>query len=81
MSYRVPPTTVNSDEDRTALDLWLKTIRQIYEPECMTTLQCKSIAAELLDKVNEMASKLTINLREILCQSNMIECEFNNLKT
>lgn len=78
---RVPPTTNNSDEDRTALDMWLKTIRQLYDSECMTTLQCKSIAAELQEKVNLVASKYTNKLREILTQSNFIEREFSNIQT
>lgn len=60
--------------------MWLKTIRQTYDPECMTALQCKSIAAELQEKVNEIASTLTFQLRDILAQSHLIECEFSNIQ-
>lgn len=62
-----------------ALDLWLKTIRQMYDPECMTALQCKSIAGDLQEKVNLIALQYTDKLREIIGQSRLIEREVINL--
>lgn len=54
--------------------------RQLYEPECMTTLQCKSISAELAEKVSHLAAVATSTLRELLNHIQMIEAEFDNLK-
>lgn len=79
--FRVPPTSVNNDEDKTALDMWLQTIRHVYDAECMTTLQCKSIALELAEKVDLIASKLIITLRAIIQHARLIEQEFTNIET
>lgn len=59
---------------------WLKDARMLYEAECMTTLQCKSISAELTQKVLNLASRITSPIREVLIQTQIIEKEFDNLK-
>ncbi|KAI4459900.1 inscuteable [Holotrichia oblita] len=77
---RVPPITIQNVEDGTALKRWMQEARQLYEPECMTTLQCKSISAELAEKVSHLAAVATSTLRELLNHIQMIEAEFDNLK-
>ncbi|KRT81992.1 hypothetical protein AMK59_6107 [Oryctes borbonicus] len=77
---RVPPITIQNVEDGTALKRWMQEARQLYESECMTTLQCKSISAELAEKVSHLAAVATSTLRELLNHIQMIETEFNNLK-
>lgn len=52
----------------------------LYEAECMTTLQCKSISAELTQKVLNLAARITSPIREVLIQWHTIEKEFANLK-
>ncbi|XP_065169411.1 protein inscuteable homolog isoform X2 [Atheta coriaria] len=53
-------------EERSALDCWIRQQKHNYEPECMTTLQCKSIAAELNTQVNNQAVKTSSVLRNII---------------
>lgn len=77
---RVPPITIQDVEDGTALKRWMQEARQLYESECMTTLQCKSILAELAEKVSHLAAVATSTLRELLSHIRMIEGEFENLK-
>lgn len=59
---------------------WLNEVDQLYEPECMTTLQCKSIANDLARQVAEMAENLTNPIRNMLAHSRIIIKEFNKIK-
>ncbi|XP_031358874.1 protein inscuteable homolog isoform X1 [Photinus pyralis] len=60
---------------------WLQETKYLYETECTATLQCKSIAAELNQKVALLATSLTSRLRKVLSDSETILSEFNNIKT
>lgn len=51
----------------------------MYDQECMTTLQCKSIAAELNQKVSTHAAVITTNIRSIISHSKCIEREYETL--
>ncbi|RZC42648.1 inscuteable -like protein, partial [Asbolus verrucosus] len=62
-----------------ALEKWMAEIQNHYEQECMTTLQSKSIAGELNQKVAHMATYITTNIRNILSHSECIEMEYKNL--
>ncbi|KAG5869392.1 Protein inscuteable-like protein [Gonioctena quinquepunctata] len=77
---RVPPIpTIESDVDNAAVEMWMKEARQHYEQECMTTLQCKSIAGELNQKVSHLAACSTATIRGIISHSRCIEMEYGNL--
>ncbi|XP_074034069.1 protein inscuteable homolog [Leptinotarsa decemlineata] len=78
---RVPPipTIDSSDVDNAAVEKWMKEARQTYEQECMTTLQCKSIAAELNQKVAHLATSFTASIRAVISHSRCIEMEYQNL--
>ncbi|XP_017783629.1 PREDICTED: protein inscuteable homolog [Nicrophorus vespilloides] len=77
---RVPPTTVESVEEGTALKKWMDDMRRMYEPECMITLQTKSIAGDLADRVSQIASNLTYPLRQLIHYNGLVEKEFDSLK-
>ncbi|KAK4881524.1 hypothetical protein RN001_004843 [Aquatica leii] len=70
----------NVNSQPLSVQKWLQEARDLYEPECTTALQCKSIAAELNQKVALLAARLTTTLRKILADSEMILVEFNNIK-
>lgn len=55
-------------------------MRYNYEPECMTALQCKSIAGDLAERVNQLATVVTLTLRDIINYNEVIENEFENIK-
>lgn len=57
---------------------WLEEMHELYEPECMTTLQCKSLAGDLLQKTGYLASKITADLKQVLVDSEIIKREFDN---
>ncbi|CAG9815714.1 unnamed protein product [Phaedon cochleariae] len=81
---RVPPIPTPFDvfsdlPDKAAASLWARETRQSFEPECMTTLQGKSIAGELNQKVSQRASQVTGVLRGVLTLSRCIETEYRNL--
>lgn len=69
-----------SREENPSVRNWLENVRMLYEAECMTTLQCKSISAELTQKVLNLAARITSPIRAVLTQSHVIEKEFDNLK-
>ncbi|KAF5286332.1 hypothetical protein FQA39_LY04230 [Lamprigera yunnana] len=71
---------LNTNVEPPSVNKWLHEIKDLYEPECTTALQCKSIAAELNQKVALLAARLTTNLRNILSDSEIILTEFNNIK-
>ncbi|KAJ8960488.1 hypothetical protein NQ318_013772 [Aromia moschata] len=64
-----------------AVERWMDEARQNYEQECMTTLQCKSIAGELNQKVTHMAACATTIVRGILSHSRCIEMEYRSLNS
>lgn len=65
--------------DNRSVQKWLEEIKYMYEQECMTTLQSKSIAAELNHKVSNFASSITAKIRNIVYSSRCIEREYENL--
>nr|XP_022908020.1 protein inscuteable homolog [Onthophagus taurus] len=75
---RVPPLHENLES---SCKLWQDEIRYLYDAECMTTLQSKSIAADLNEKVSFLASVATCHLTNLLRDIKMIESEFENLKS
>jgi hypothetical protein len=64
-----------------AVQTWMNEIRHLYQQECMTTLQSKSIAGELNQKVAHMATYTTTNIKNILSRSECIEREYKNLNS
>lgn len=76
--FRIP--SLNIDKEPASVQRWLQEVRNLYEPECMTALQCKSIAAELTQKVAFIATRMTAALRKILVDSELIITEFANVK-
>ncbi|KAK9884619.1 hypothetical protein WA026_007459 [Henosepilachna vigintioctopunctata] len=78
---RVPPTHIEDETDDKAVVLWFHESRYRYDPECMISLQCKSIAAELNEKVSFLANSLTNKLKEILLHSNHIEAEWQKINS
>lgn len=59
---------------------WLNEVEQLYEPECMTTLQSKSIANDLARQVTQIADNLTMPIKDMLHHSRIILVEFNKIK-
>ncbi|XP_044757191.1 protein inscuteable homolog [Coccinella septempunctata] len=78
---RVPPTHIEDSTDDKAVKLWLQENKSKYDTECMISLQSKSIAAELNEKVAYMANSLTAKFREMLRLSNHIESEWRTLNS
>lgn len=62
------------------VNYWLKELVGVYDPECMSTLQCKSIIGELMEKVNHLASDITGTVRDLLGYFKLVEEEFGNIK-
>lgn len=58
---------------------WMTEIKHHYEQECMTTLQAKSIAGELHQKVANIATDTTASIKDILTHSECIKLEYKNL--
>lgn len=75
----MPPPHIEDETDDGAVKLWLQELKPKYDPECMISLQCKSIAAELNEKVAYMANTLTAKFREMLQLSNHIESQWRIL--
>ncbi|KAJ8921521.1 hypothetical protein NQ315_003139 [Exocentrus adspersus] len=79
---RIPPIPSNGTEvDNKAVQMWLDEARLNYEQECMTTLQCKSIAGELNLKVTHLASLHTATLRAIVSHARCIDMEYRKLNS
>ncbi|XP_030747717.1 protein inscuteable homolog isoform X2 [Sitophilus oryzae] len=79
---RVPPVhTDGVTVDNEAVLRWLQEARYSIEQECTTMLQCKSIAAELGEKVSHLAACATTILRGLLSEARCIEQDYRNLKT
>lgn len=78
--FRVPPVSIDTVEQHKAMQHWLEETRLLYEAECTTALQTKSIFAELQEKVNGMASTLTFSLRDLLHKSTIIHRQFDFIK-
>ncbi|KAL3276534.1 hypothetical protein HHI36_011909 [Cryptolaemus montrouzieri] len=76
---RVPPIHIEDETDDKAVTLWLKENRSRYDPECMISLQSKSIAAELNEKVAYLANTVTSKLRDMLVHSNHIEAQWRKI--
>ncbi|KAF7273345.1 spindle orientation adaptor protein inscuteable isoform X2 [Rhynchophorus ferrugineus] len=79
-NQRVPPIhTDGVTIDNKAVLWWLEEAKLSIEQECMTMLQCKSIAAELSQKVNHFAACSTNMLRGLLSHARCIEMDYKNL--
>ncbi|KAL1516448.1 hypothetical protein ABEB36_000363 [Hypothenemus hampei] len=65
--------------DDKATQCWLQEVKLYVEQECTTSLQCKSIAMELNQKVNRLAACTTIILRGLLSHCRCIEMDFNQV--
>lgn len=79
--FRLPPVIrLTVGEENGAVRKWSQDMRFIYESECMTALQCKSIAAELNQKVLTLATKLSSSVRHCLADLESLEKEFQNLQ-
>lgn len=79
--FRVPPINP-ADEletDNKAVQKWIQEIKFQSDQECMTTLQCKSIMADLYQKVSNLAALLTTTIRQIVLHARCIEREYENL--
>nr|CAH7744602.1 unnamed protein product [Callosobruchus chinensis] len=77
---RVPPIPVQpADVPNEAVKMWLNDARQSFEQECTTTLQCKSVTAELNQKVFHLAACCSTIVRAMLCDSRRIEMEYEKL--
>ncbi|KAJ3664634.1 hypothetical protein Zmor_000187 [Zophobas morio] len=64
-----------------AVQKWMHEIRHQYDQECMTTLQAKSIAADLHQKVANMATYTTTNIKNIISHSECLQEEFKTLNS
>ncbi|CAG9766692.1 unnamed protein product [Ceutorhynchus assimilis] len=79
---RVPPIhTDGITVDNKAVMRWLEEARLSIEQECTTMLQCKSIAAELSQRVSHLAACGTTILRGLLSHSRCIEMDYKNLNS
>ncbi|CAH1980698.1 unnamed protein product [Acanthoscelides obtectus] len=77
---RVPPIPVQPSEvSNEAVKMWLNDARQSFEQECTTTLQCKSVTAELNQKVYHLAACCSTIVRAMLCDARRIEIEYEKL--
>lgn len=65
--------------DNKCVKKWIEDIKEQYDQECMTTLQCKSIMADLNQKVSNLAALLTTTIRQIISHARCIEGEYENL--
>lgn len=81
INFRLPPVIkLTVGEENGAVRKWSQDMRFLYESECMTALQCKSIAAELHQKVLTLAAKLSSTVRNNLADLELLEKEFQNLQ-
>ncbi|XP_066142000.1 protein inscuteable homolog isoform X1 [Euwallacea fornicatus] len=79
---RVPPIpTDGTNINNSAVLRWLEEARESLEQECTTTLQCKSIAAELAQKVSHLAACSTTILRGLLSHCRCIEMDYKHLNS
>ncbi|XP_018325698.1 protein inscuteable homolog [Agrilus planipennis] len=69
------------ENENASVQKWLEEVREIYDPECMIMLQCKSVAGDLSQKVSHLANMLTCPLRKLLYMGENIEKEFDNIKS
>ncbi|XP_044259470.1 protein inscuteable homolog isoform X2 [Tribolium madens] len=67
--------------DNDAVQTWMTEIKHHYEQECMTTLQSKSIAGELHQKVANMATYTISSIKKVLAHSECIQREYKNLNS
>lgn len=75
----MPPVHTHLGDVNGAVQMWMDQIRHNYEQECMTTLQCKSIVADLNSKVQQMAAEMVVEIRDVLGKSKAIVGEYLNL--
>ncbi|XP_049766335.1 protein inscuteable homolog [Schistocerca cancellata] len=64
-----------------AVHCWLKDLAGVYEPECTTTLQSKSLSAEITKKVENMAEVLShAKFRHLQQQTTLISTELSKFR-
>uniref|UniRef100_A0AAR5PQT4 Protein inscuteable homologue C-terminal domain-containing protein n=3 Tax=Dendroctonus ponderosae TaxID=77166 RepID=A0AAR5PQT4_DENPD len=79
---RVPPIPTDGvTVDNKAVLRWLEDARLSLEQECTISLQCKSISAELNQKVSHLAACATTILRGLLSHSRCIEMDYRSLNS
>ncbi|KAJ9578976.1 hypothetical protein L9F63_024915, partial [Diploptera punctata] len=61
------------------VEQWLGELASLYEPECMTTLQSKSLAVDLSHQVAVMAATATDTVRVLQESTKIISTEFAKL--
>ncbi|XP_039295367.1 uncharacterized protein LOC111052039 [Nilaparvata lugens] len=61
------------------LNQWLKELKFMCDPECMTTLQSKSLSADLSQQITVMAAVTTEAVRILQQQTKLISAEFSKL--
>lgn len=70
------PTSLEGDPP---LNQWLKELKFMCDPECMTTLQSKSLSADLGQQMTVMAAVTTEAVRTLQKQTKLISTEFSKL--
>ncbi|CAH0553065.1 unnamed protein product [Brassicogethes aeneus] len=78
---RVPPICTETDFENKAVEQWIKEAKYNCEQECMSTLQCKSIIGDLNQRVSQLATCATENIRAVLKHARCIEMEYQNLNS
>lgn len=58
---------------------WFEELKTLYEPECMTTLQSKSLTADLNRQVTVMTAITTEAVRSLQHRTKIISSEFTKL--
>ncbi|XP_069679200.1 protein inscuteable homolog [Periplaneta americana] len=68
-----------ADSERSPVQQWLGELAALYEPECMTTLQSKSLAVDLSHQVAVMAAAATETVKTLQESTKLISTEFAKL--
>ncbi|PSN45369.1 hypothetical protein C0J52_07538 [Blattella germanica] len=69
----------NPDSEKGPVQQWLGELSTLYEPECMTTLQSKSLAIDLSHQVALMAATATDTVKMLQDSTKLISTEFTKL--
>lgn len=67
------------EESNCSVGQWLRDLAVLYEPECTTTLQSKSLVAEIGRKVSNMTEFSTVKVREVQERTRIIVSELAKL--
>jgi hypothetical protein len=69
----------SASSERNPVQQWLKELATFCEPECMTTLQSKSLAVDLSHQVAMMAAAATETVKMLQEGTRLISTEFAKL--